>query len=69
MDPLIQPGQTLRMERGEAAVIVEDRIGEGGVGVVHRARLNGSPFAVKWYRPGPYHGGAAQVHHRAAAAR
>ena len=54
MDPLIQPGQTLRMERGQAAVIVEDRIGEGGVGVVHRARLNGAPFAVKWYRPGPF---------------
>jgi eukaryotic-like serine/threonine-protein kinase len=53
MDPLIQPGQTLRMERGQAAVIVEERIGEGGVGVVHRARLNGAPFAVKWYRPGP----------------
>lgn len=53
MDPLIQPGQTLLMERGQAAVVVEDRIGEGGVGVVHRARLNGAPFAVKWYRPGP----------------
>ncbi len=53
MDPLIQPGQTLLMERGQAVVAVEERIGEGGVGVVHRARLNGAPFAVKWYRPGP----------------
>ena len=53
MDPLIQPGQMLLMERGQAVVSVEDRIGEGGVGVVHRARLNGAPFAVKWYRPGP----------------
>jgi serine/threonine protein kinase len=53
VDPLIQPGQTLRMERGQAVVAVEERIGEGGVGVVHRARLNGAPFAVKWYRPGP----------------
>ncbi|HEY0933168.1 MAG TPA: hypothetical protein VGD91_05420 [Trebonia sp.] len=53
MDSLIQPGQTLRMERGQAVVTVEDRLGEGGVGVVHRARLNGAPFAVKWYRPGP----------------
>jgi DNA-binding helix-hairpin-helix protein with protein kinase domain len=54
LDPLIQPGQTLRMERGRAVITVEDRIGEGGVGVVHRARLNGAPFAVKWYRPGPF---------------
>src|ERR1700753_1995882 len=42
------------MERGRAVITVEDRIGEGGVGVVHRARLNGAPFAVKWYRPGPF---------------
>jgi eukaryotic-like serine/threonine-protein kinase len=54
LDPLIRPGQTLRMERGQAVVTVGDRIGEGGAGVVHRAVLNGGPFAVKWYRPGPY---------------
>jgi DNA-binding helix-hairpin-helix protein with protein kinase domain len=54
LDPLIQPGQTLRMERGHAVVTVEDRIGEGGMGVVHKARLNGAPFAVKWFRPGPF---------------
>ena len=53
-DPLIQPGQTLVMERGQAVVTVEDRIGEGGMGVVHRARINSAPFAVKWYRPGPF---------------
>ncbi len=53
MDALIQPGQTLRMERGHAQITVENRIGEGGQGVVHRARLNGAPVAVKWYRPGP----------------
>jgi eukaryotic-like serine/threonine-protein kinase len=49
----LQAGHTLRMERGGASLIVEDRIGEGGQGVVHRARLNGVPFAVKWYREGP----------------
>ena len=49
----LQAGHTLRMERGGASLIVEDRIGEGGQGVVHRARLNGVPFAVKWYRGGP----------------
>ena len=69
MDPLIRPGQTLRMERGQAVVIVDDRIGEGGVGVVHRAGSTAAPFAVKWYRPGPFMEEHAQVHHRAAAAR
>ena len=49
----LQPGQMLQMERAGASLIVGDRIGEGGQGVVHRARLNGVPFAVKWYRGGP----------------
>jgi eukaryotic-like serine/threonine-protein kinase len=53
VDGLIQPGQTLKMERAEALLTVEKRIGEGGQGVVHVARLNGAPFAVKWFRPGP----------------
>jgi DNA-binding helix-hairpin-helix protein with protein kinase domain len=53
MDGLIQPGQTLRMERAGAVLSVEKRIGEGGQGVVHVARLNGAPFAVKWFRPSP----------------
>jgi len=55
MEGLILPGHTLRMDRGDALVIVEQRIGEGGEGVVNRARLNGAPFAVKWFRPGPGH--------------
>ena len=49
----LQAGQMLQMERAGATVIVGDRIGEGGQGVVHRARLNGAPFAVKWLRAGP----------------
>ena len=53
MDGLIQPGDTLRMERAGAPLATEKRIGEGGQGVVHVARLNGTPFAVKWFRPGP----------------
>jgi hypothetical protein len=52
VDGLIQPGQTLRMDRAAALITVEKRIGEGGQGVVHAARLNGAPFAVKWFRPG-----------------
>ena len=52
MDGLIQPGDTLRMERAGAPLATEKRIGEGGQGVVHVARLNGAPFAVKWFRPG-----------------
>src|SRR5439155_24955561 len=50
---LIQPGQTLQMERGGGAVLVERRLGEGSQGVVHQARLDGAPFAVKWFRQGP----------------
>jgi DNA-binding helix-hairpin-helix protein with protein kinase domain len=53
MDGLIQPGQMLRMERGGAVVAVENRLGEGGQGVVHQARLGDARFAVKWIRPGP----------------
>src|SRR4029077_7685008 len=52
VDGLIQPGDTLRMERAGALLATEKRIGEGGQGVVHVARLNGAPFAVKWFRPG-----------------
>jgi hypothetical protein len=52
VDGLIQPGDTLRMERAGAPLATEKRIGEGGQGVVHVARLNGTPFAVKWFRPG-----------------
>jgi hypothetical protein len=52
VDGLIQPGDTLRMERAGALLAVEKRIGEGGQGIVHAARLNGTPFAVKWFRPG-----------------
>jgi DNA-binding helix-hairpin-helix protein with protein kinase domain len=53
VDGLIQAGQKLRMERGEALLVVGERIGEGGQGVVHRARLGDAMFAVKWIRPGP----------------
>ena len=55
MDGLIHPGQTLLMERGGAVVVVEKRLGEGGQGVVHQARIGDMPFAVKWLRPGPGH--------------
>src|SRR6185437_9373033 len=53
VDELIQPGDTLRMERAGALLATGKRLGEGGQGVVHAARLNGAPFAVKWFRPGP----------------
>jgi eukaryotic-like serine/threonine-protein kinase len=53
MDGLIQPGQALRMGQGGGLVIVENRIAEGGQGVVHQARLGGVPLTVKWFRQGP----------------
>jgi DNA-binding helix-hairpin-helix protein with protein kinase domain len=50
-------GDTVRMVRGGAAVIVGPRIAEGGQGVVFRGSLeSGSPVAVKWYRPLPHAG-------------
>ena len=45
----LQAGDTLRLERARAVVTVDRRLGAGGQGVVHRAMLNGAPFAVKWY--------------------
>src|SRR5690242_2109923 len=59
VDGLIQPGDALRMERAGALLATEKRIGEGSQGVVHVARLNGTPFAVKWLRPGP---GSDEMH-------
>src|ERR1019366_8278295 len=53
MDLLPPPGATLRMERAGTTLTVERRLGEGGQGVVDRVLMNGAPFAVKWYRPGP----------------
>ncbi len=53
MDGLIEPGQMLRMERGGAVVVVENKLGEGGQGVVHQARIGDARFAVKWIRQGP----------------
>jgi len=53
VDQLPGPGSTLRMERAGTLLTVERRLGEGGQGVVDRVLMNGAPFAVKWYRPGP----------------
>lgn len=46
-------GKTLRMERAGSAVVVGERLGEGGQGVVHAATVGGAPYAVKWYRYAP----------------
>jgi eukaryotic-like serine/threonine-protein kinase len=52
-DQLPSAGATLKMERAGTLLSVERRLGEGGQGVVDQVLMNGSPFAVKWYRPGP----------------
>ncbi len=45
-------GQTVYMVRAaRTPVLVGERIGEGGQGVVHAAQVGGGPCAVKWYRP------------------
>jgi eukaryotic-like serine/threonine-protein kinase len=46
-------GRTLRMLRAGTAVLVGERLGEGGQGVVHAGVLGGAPCAVKWYRAVP----------------
>ncbi|MEY9876124.1 DNA-binding helix-hairpin-helix protein with protein kinase domain [Streptacidiphilus sp. MAP12-33] len=51
MDPLIAPGQRLRLLGSGATVTVGRRIGAGGQGVVHVVALGEASFAVKWFRP------------------
>jgi eukaryotic-like serine/threonine-protein kinase len=51
-------GRTLRMVRAGRPVFVAERLGEGGQGVVHAARIGGpamgaASYAVKWYRAVP----------------
>ncbi len=49
---LPRPGETVEMIRAASPITVVDRLGEGGQGVVYRARLDGGPtLALKWYRP------------------
>jgi len=43
-------GRTLRMVRAGTPVVVGERLGEGGQGVVHAVTIGGAPYAVKWYR-------------------
>ena len=45
-------GQVVRLARARMPVVLEQRLGEGGQGVVFRASTaDGAAFAVKWYRP------------------
>ncbi len=48
--PLTLQGRILKMERAGTSVLVGDRLGEGGQGVVHAVTIGGAPYAVKWYR-------------------
>jgi DNA-binding helix-hairpin-helix protein with protein kinase domain len=48
--PLTLQGRTLKMDRAGTSVLVGDRLGEGGQGVVHAVTIGGAPYAVKWYR-------------------
>jgi len=41
------------MERAGTSVLVGDRLGEGGQGVVHAVTIGGAPYAAKWYRYAP----------------
>jgi len=41
------------MVRAGTAVLVGERLGEGGQGVVHAVTIGGAPYAAKWYRYAP----------------
>ena len=64
---MVQPGQTLRMERGGAVLMVEGRLGEGSQGVVHRPPRRRAVRGQVVPRPGRRRD--AQVDHRAGRAR
>lgn len=49
--PLSLRGRQLRMARASTLVLVGERLGEGGQGVVHEAAMGSVPCVVKWYRP------------------
>jgi eukaryotic-like serine/threonine-protein kinase len=46
-------GRTLRMARAGTRVVVGERLGEGGQGVVHAVQVGNAAYAVKWYRTVP----------------
>ena len=46
-------GRQLRMARASTVVLVGERLGEGGQGVVHEAAMGSVPCVVKWYRSNP----------------
>ncbi|HEU0241640.1 MAG TPA: hypothetical protein VFR11_20620 [Micromonosporaceae bacterium] len=49
---LPQPGDVLHLSRTNEPLLVCERVGEGGQGVVHRATMSGgAQLALKWYRP------------------
>ena len=48
-----EPGDIVRMVRAGTPIKIEERVAEGGQGVVYRGRMDsGAQVAVKWYRPG-----------------
>ncbi len=46
----LQPGARLRTKFGKEVVVV-DRLGDGGQGVVYKVLYDGQEKALKWYRP------------------
>jgi hypothetical protein len=51
---LLLEGRTIWMVRAAGTpVLVGERLGEGGQGVVHAAQIGGASCAVKWYRAVP----------------
>src|ERR1700689_2944645 len=49
--PFPKRGESLRMGGASATLTIQDRLGEGGQGIVYRASMGGAYFAEKWFRP------------------
>lgn len=51
MSQLLQVGQVIRALVWDRPCVVEELLGAGGQGEVYRCRVDGHPFALKWYYP------------------
>lgn len=51
MEGMLKRGQTVVARNMQSAAVIEDMLGEGAQAEVYRARIGGSWYAVKWYRP------------------
>ena len=51
MEQILREGQTVRTEPSGMVCTVEQLLGAGGQGEVHKARMGGEAVALKWFFP------------------